>query len=81
MGLDIFLDTSFTSGFIEDSKFARLIREHGADKVLFGTDSPWRDQSREVKAISALPLSETELELVFHRNAENLLGLQRWPPS
>ncbi|MFZ2658511.1 MAG: amidohydrolase family protein [Victivallales bacterium] len=76
IGLDIFLDTSFTAGFIEDSKFTRLIRSHGADKVIFGTDSPWRDQSKEVKAISSLQLSDTELELVFHRNAEKLLGLK-----
>ncbi|MFA6294541.1 MAG: amidohydrolase family protein [Victivallales bacterium] len=75
IGLDIFLETSFTSGFLEDARFARLIRKHGADKVLFGSDSPWRDQKMEVSAINALPLSDSEKELIFHGNAEKLLHM------
>ncbi|OGV38303.1 MAG: hypothetical protein A2X48_06700 [Lentisphaerae bacterium GWF2_49_21] len=76
IGLDIFLDTSFTSGYLDDAKFAELIRRHGADKVLFGTDSPWRDQKKEVAAINSLALYEEEKELIFHGNAEGLLGLE-----
>ncbi len=75
IGLDIFLETSFTSGFLEDARFASLIRQHGADKVLFGSDSPWRDQKTEVAAIKALPLSDSEKDLIFNKNAERLLRL------
>lgn len=75
IGLDIFLETSFTPGFLEGERFARLIRRHGAEKVIFGSDSPWRDQGREVIAIKSLHLSDTEKELIFHKNAERLLNL------
>lgn len=75
IGLDIYLDTSFTAGFLENAKFARMIKKHGAEKVLFGTDSPWRDQKKEIEAIKALPMSDREKELIFHKNAERLLYL------
>ncbi len=74
IGLDIFLETSFTLGFMEDAKFAELIRRHGADKVLFGTDSPWRNQKKEVESIRNLPLEDFQKELIFHINAEKLLN-------
>lgn len=74
-GLDLYLETSFTCGFMEDAKFAELIRKHGADKVLFGTDSPWRDQKKELEGISRLGLSDVEMDMILHRNAEKLLRL------
>ncbi len=76
IGLDVYLETSFTYGFMEDAKFADLIRKHGAGKVLFGTDSPWRDQKKEVEGIGGLDLDDQEKELIFHKNAEKLLHLQ-----
>ncbi len=76
IGLDVYLDTSFTCGYVGDAKLAELIRRHGADKVLFGTDSPWREQKEDVISINSLPLSSEEKELIFRRNAERLLGLE-----
>lgn len=76
IGLNIFLETSFTPGFLEGEMFARLIRRHGAEKVIFGSDSPWRGQGKEVTAIKSLHPSDTEKELIFHKNAEQLLNLK-----
>ena len=69
-------DLSFTPGMLEDEFLMRIIRTHGADKILFGTDSPWRNQQEEVKKIDSLPLSEKEKSLIFFENAAKFLNVQ-----
>ena len=69
------LDLAFIPGILEDRRILRIIREHGADKIIFGTDSPWRDQKEDVRRINALPLGEKEKSLIFFENAAALLGL------
>ena len=55
--------------------FVKLVRDFGAERVVFGTDSPWRDHKQTVDGIRALPLTEEEKELIFHKNAERLLSI------
>ena len=69
-------DLAFTPGMLEDDFLMRLIRTHGADKILFGTDSPWRDQKEEVRKVDALPLTEKEKSLIFFENAAKFLGIE-----
>ena len=86
-----YLDTAFSLGDItplEDGHytpeelrmmsgeaFCQLVRAFGSQRILFGTDSPWDDQAKAAAALRSLPLSPQELEQIFSRNAENLLGL------
>lgn len=86
-----YLDTAFSLGDItplEDGyytpeelrmmsgeAFCQLVRAFGSQRILFGTDSPWDDQAKAAAALRSLPLSPQELEQIFSRNAENLLGL------
>ena len=56
-------------------EFVSLVRAIGADRVLFGTDSPWSDQKKSVCDVTALPLSDAEKEMIFSTNARGLLGL------
>ncbi len=79
IGLPIYLDTSFTLGFIEDELFLSLSRKHGVEKILFGSDSPWRDQKTELQKISALPFSKEEKEKILWQNAAKLLGITNLP--
>ena len=74
-GKDLFFETSYTIGDLSDEKVLELIRLHGEDRILFGTDSPWKDQREYVKEVNSLPLSDDTREKIFHRNAEKLLGL------
>jgi uncharacterized protein len=75
IGLPVYLDLAFIAGYIDEQKLVEMIRRHGAKWVLFGTDSPWRDQAEYVKFVRHLPLSQTEKELIFWRNATGLLDL------
>lgn len=58
-----------------DEQIVRIIKNHGADKILFATDSPWNDQKAYVERFKALPgLTDNEKALIFGKNAEKLLG-------
>ncbi len=76
----VYLDTSFcmkkgdTVRFLSPEAFARMVRLHGADRVLFGTDSPWSDQEDARALIEASPLTGEEKHRIFYDNASRLLG-------
>ena len=73
IGKNIYLDTCFTHHHIKPETLARTIRDHGADRVLFGTDSPWSDQKQQREYIENLGLSQEETEKIMGENAEKLL--------
>lgn len=50
-----------------------IIRLHGADKVLFGSDMPWSEPRVEMKFTKSLGLSQNELDMIFFENAQRLL--------
>lgn len=56
-------------------EFVRMVRSFGADRVLFGSDSPWSSQKESVREIEALPLTEDEKRKIFSENTANLLGV------
>lgn len=72
---DVYMDLSWIMAFCDPKQVVRTIRKHGADKILFATDSPWREPIDDVNAFMALPLTEEERELILHKNAERLLKL------
>ena len=71
----VYLDSSFVLHFNAPHSVAEMIVRHGADMVLFGTDSPWTEQSEEVKKITALPLDKESIEKITCSNALKLLGV------
>jgi len=73
LGKNVWLDTSYCLGKMPDEQFLRIIRRHGANRILFATDSPWADQKETVDYIQKLGLAENELECIFYKNARALL--------
>lgn len=85
----VYLDCSFALGsmtsngepspwpmeMLSPERFVRMVRLFGADRVLFGTDSPWGDQADGIAQIRALPLTEEEKTSILGENARRLLGL------
>ena len=61
---------------LEAEEFVKMVRAFGAERVLFGSDSPWASQKETVKSVNALSLSDDEKEKIFYGNAAALLGLQ-----
>ena len=52
-----------------------MIRAHGADKMLFGTDYPMWDHEQELARFLALPLTEEERIAILGKNARALLNI------
>lgn len=59
-----------------DEDVVRVIKQHGADKILFATDSPWNGQREYVEHFQTLSgLSDREKEMILYQNAERLLHI------
>lgn len=79
MGREVYLDTAYTLGHLPDEEFIAIVRGHGVDRVLFGTDAPWTDSVRELEHLRALGFTSEELDRLLWRNAAELLGIERRP--
>lgn len=74
-GEPVWFDTAVVFNDMPDEQFLRIARNHGTDRILFGTDSPWADQKTFVSYMKALPLTEKEKNQIFQENALSLLGM------
>ena len=74
-GTPIMMDTSMTSGYLDKDLFLEIASIHGTDKILFGSDSPWQTPKKSLEFLESTGLSDEDLELIKHKNAERILGL------
>ena len=91
-GENVYLDTAFVLGSYEppegifvpdekrkmlsDEQFVRLVKKHGADKVLFATDSPWSDQKAVLERVKALIKDDGALEKILFKNAAEVYSIK-----
>jgi len=75
VGENVYLDTSMGFSYYGKEQFLRIVRGHGADKILFGTDSPWSRADEELAALRSLPLTEEEKTAILGGNAKRLLEI------
>ena len=75
VGRDVFFDLSYGIDHLPPEQLLRIVTRHGADKILFGSDYPWRDPADIDRVLSKLPLSDEQFSLIRSGNAERLLGL------
>lgn len=75
VGTDIYIDTSMGQEYYRSEQFMRIVNNHGADKILFGSDAPWSRAGYELEKIDSLPLTLEQKEQILHKTAEKLLNL------
>lgn len=75
VGEDVVLDLSHTFFWMPHERIERIIRNHGARRILFGTDAPWQEQSYILSAFADLPLSESDRRAICYENAKELFGI------
>jgi predicted TIM-barrel fold metal-dependent hydrolase len=78
-GQPLYFDTSAAIEALPAERFARLVRRHGVERVLFGSDSPWFSQATALRRVRELPLSSAEKEAILSGNALELLTHRRRP--
>ncbi len=75
IGKNVFLDTSMAMDFLPAERCKEMIRAHGSQKILFGSDSPWQPPAAILVYLREMGLSEEELADITHRNALRLLEI------
>ena len=81
----VMIDTSFSIGALQYAngreetllsapQAVALIRAFGAKRVLFGTDSPWSNQTQALATFNALPLTPAEKADILWNNAAGLMA-------
>ena len=77
VGAPVYFDTAFSFSWMKDpDRFLRIVRAHGADRILFGTDSPWYDVGQGIRDLLSLPLTPAEHSAIFWGNARRI-----WPDA
>jgi predicted TIM-barrel fold metal-dependent hydrolase len=75
---NLYLDTSNAAHTLTRIQFIDLLKIHGPNHILFGTDWPWFEHSGEIPVIRGLleeaGYSRSEQEAVFGENARKLFG-------
>lgn len=75
VGEEVRFDTGVVARYMDPALAERIIEAHGADKVLFATDSPWASYRDSYDFIANLKITAEEKEKIFGKNAAKLLGI------
>ena len=75
VGTSFYFDTSFCVGYIQPEQMKTIILKHGADKILFGSDTPWEDQAASLELVRGLNLGMDAEALILGENARRLLRI------
>ena len=85
-GEALYMDTSFIFDteksdkekpykMIETAQFERIVKKHGYEKILFGSDSPWSSQSESLKCVTQAALDKEKMHLLLGENARKLFDV------
>lgn len=75
LGRPVYFDVSTCFDFMDRAQAERLLKAHPADRLLFGSDSPWVDQQKTIADLRAFGLGAEVEARVLGANAQALLGL------
>ncbi|NLM01575.1 MAG: amidohydrolase family protein [Treponema sp.] len=76
VGRKVWFDTSSTTWKLPYEKANDIIKKHGAEFFLFGSDFPMWDHSDEWSRFNFFSFTEEEKKLVLYENAQKLLNLK-----
>jgi predicted TIM-barrel fold metal-dependent hydrolase len=75
IGQPVSMDVSLSLDLLGRERARAMIFAHPADRVLFGTDSPWGSQAATLEAVRGLDLGDELEQAILWKNARALLGL------
>lgn len=72
-GESVYFDTAFILRYIGKEKFIKILEKHGADRILFATDSPWSGIKEDLDIIRSFGLDKATEQKILCDNARALL--------
>ncbi len=72
-GMPVYMDTAAVLDLYPE-KCAEIIKKHGANRVLFATDSPWKSQKAYIELFNSLDLTDEDKEKILYKNGMKILG-------
>ena len=76
---NFYLDTSNAAHILTEDQFIRMLRRHGSEHILFGTDWPWFLHQSEIdlidRRLESAGFTLPEKQAVFSGNIEAILGM------
>ena len=74
-GEDVYFDNAYVLRFMSKETFQKILQKHGADKILFASDSPWSSIENDVNILKSFALDKDTENKIFSENARKLLGI------
>ena len=74
LGRYVYFDTAYSIHELGVERAEKLIKYHGVEKVLFGTDCPWRNQAEDIRLIKSMNLSKKDIKAILGENARKILN-------
>lgn len=73
IGAPVWMDTAAVLRLYPE-KCREIILSHGADNILFASDSPWDSQKDYIAILKSFDLGQEAEEKIFYKNALKILG-------
>jgi hypothetical protein len=73
VGSEAYFETSFSIPELTPQRAADIIRRHGAERVLLGSDWPWNSQEDAIDQVNRLSLEDMQKGKILCSNAARLL--------
>jgi predicted TIM-barrel fold metal-dependent hydrolase len=74
-GKNVMFDTSFNISRENREDLNKIISLHGAENILFATDSPWNTPSACLSALEELDLTSEQRDLILFKNALRIINV------
>ena len=75
VGKNIYFDTAFCYACMPRGHAQKIVRQHGAHRILLGSDMPWSSTVNNIAFVKSLELSTSDEAAVLGGNAARLLSL------
>jgi predicted TIM-barrel fold metal-dependent hydrolase len=71
---NVYFDIAYVNGLLEPGELVEIIRRKGPERVIYGSDAPWREPAAFRQWFEDLPLSSGEREMIAAGTLLDLLG-------
>lgn len=68
VGREIYFDLSYVFGHIEFHRANKIIKSHGLNKILYGSDFPFARQEKDISEVMNLDISQEDKENILSEN-------------